>query len=276
MQKGFYIITGAGSGIGQALARAVAQAGNPVIITDLNQTGLQQTEADIQKMGAWVKSYLFDVAQAEAIEKFAQEILEIYAPENIILINNAGVALGSGNFVETDLKDFEWLININLWGVIRMSKAFLPYMLQKNQGHIVNVSSVFGLGGFIRQSAYCTAKFGVKGFTDALKMELIGTRVKASSVHPGGIKTNIARNSRTNTNLSKEQIEIEIANFEKTFKKTPEFAASTILKGIAKGKSRILIGRDARIIDFFTRFFPDSYHKILLKFIPKPVINLKD
>jgi butyryl-CoA dehydrogenase len=275
MKKGFYIITGAGSGIGQALAKAVAQAGNQLIITDVSRQGLEITEKEVKQTGKWVNSYIFDVANAEAVENFAKEVLTTYQPQNIILINNAGVALNSGHFSETELADFEWVLNINLWGVIRMTKAFLPYMLAKNEGHIVNISSVFGLGGFIRQSAYCTAKFGVKGFTDVLKMELIGTNVIATSVHPGGIKTNIARNARQALAVDATLIEKEIANFEKAFDKTPEYAAQVILKGIAKNKSRVLIGRDARMIDFFTRFFPDTYHKILIKYIPKPISSTK-
>ena len=269
MQNQSFIITGAGSGIGQALAILVASEGFKVIIADITQAGLDKTEAEIQQRNGWVKSYILDVSKPEKIAEFAEEILKIYGNESIVLVNNAGVALASGTFAETDLVDFEWLLNVNLWGVIRMSKAFLPHFIQKNEGHIVNVSSVFGLGGFAMQSAYCTAKFGVKGFTDVLKMELLNTKIKVSSVHPGGIKTNIARNSRITVNKPKEEIEAEMKEFEKTFINTPEFAAKTILNGIKKGKSRILIGNDAKAIDFFTRVFANSYHKILIKLLPK-------
>jgi NAD(P)-dependent dehydrogenase (short-subunit alcohol dehydrogenase family) len=269
MKNHYYIITGAGSGIGQALAIMAARQGEKVIIADINKAGLAKTEAEIQQNNGWVKSYLLDVSNAEQITDFAENVLKTYIPEYIVLVNNAGVALASGTFAETNLVDFEWLLNINLWGVIRMTKAFLPYMIAKNQGHIVNVSSVFGLGGFMHQSAYSTAKFGVKGFTDVLKMEFLGTNLIATSVHPGGIKTNIARGSRLTLNITKEEFETQTKEFEKTFINTPEFAAKTILRGILKKKSRILIGNDAIMIDFFTRFLANSYHKVLRKFLPK-------
>ncbi len=269
MQNQLYIITGAGSGIGQALAILVASQGIKVIISDVNPVGLATTETTILQAGGWVKSYSLDVSKPEKITSFAKEIIQTYPSEYLVLVNNAGVALASGTFNETNLDDFEWLLSINLWGVIRMTKAFLPYMIQQNQGHIVNVSSVFGLGGFSQQSAYCTAKFGVKGFSDVLKMELMKTNVKVSSVHPGGIQTNIAKNARITIYKSKEVIEAEMKEFEKSFINTPAFAAKTIFNGIKKQKSRILIGSDAKMIDFFTRVFANSYHKILIKFLPK-------
>jgi len=182
------------------------------------------------------------------------------------LVNNAGVGLASGTFNETPLDDFEWLMNINLYGVVRMTKAFLPHLIQQNKGHVVNVSSVYGLAGMPTNSAYSAAKFGVKGFTDVLKAELLKTNVKVSSVHPGGIKTNIARNSRISSTQNIEIAKKTMAKFEKVaLKMSPENAALIIMNGIKKDKSRILIGSDAKALDLIVRLFPNSYHKIIAK-----------
>ncbi|HEY1053655.1 MAG TPA: SDR family NAD(P)-dependent oxidoreductase, partial [Emticicia sp.] len=168
--------------------------------------------------------------------------------------------------LETSLTDFEWLININLWGVVRMTKAFLRHLVKQNQGHIVNISSIFGIVGMPENSAYATAKFAVKGFSDVLKLELIRTNVKISTVHPGGIKTGIARNSRKGHNKDNDEGKKAVANFERAVLKMPaEKAAAIILDGIEKNKPRILIGNDARTMDVIARVFPNTYHKVLAK-----------
>ena len=169
-------------------------------------------------------------------------------------------------FMIIPFEDFEWLMNINLYGVVRMTKAFLPHLVQQNKGHIINVSSVYGLAGMPTNSAYCTAKFGVKGFTDVLKAELLGTNVKISSVHPGGIKTNVAKNSRISVTQDIAKAKATMAKFEKVaLKMTAEAAADVIIDGIKKDKSRILIGSDAKALDFMVRLFPNNYHKIIAK-----------
>lgn len=258
-----FIITGAGSGIGQALTLKAVTEGANVIATDVNEKGLDET---IAQTNGKAEKYLLDVANHEAIKTFAADIIQKHPNDTIILVNNAGVGLASGNFTETPLDDFEWLMNINLYGVIRLCKAFLPQLLQQNKGHIVNVSSVFGLAAMPNQSAYSTAKFGVKGFSDVLKAELLGTNVKISSVHPGGIKTNIARNSRITATQDYETAKATMAKFEKVaLKMPPAKAAEIIIDGIKKNKSRILIGNDAKALDFIVRHFPDNYHKIIAK-----------
>lgn len=258
-----FIITGAGSGIGQALTIKAIEEGAKVIASDVNEKGLDET---ITLTSGRAEKYLLDVANHEAIKTFAMDIIQKHPNDTIILVNNAGVGLASGNFTETPLDDFEWLMNINLYGVIRLCKAFLPHLLQQNKGHIINVSSVFGLAAMPNQSAYSTAKFGVKGFSDVLKAELLGTNVKISSVHPGGIKTKIAKNSRITATQDYETAKATMAKFEKVaLKMPPTKAAEVIIDGIKKNKSRILIGNDAKALDFIVRHFPDNYHKIIAK-----------
>lgn len=263
IKNSLFIITGAGSGIGQALSLKAIADGARVIASDVNEQGLDKT---IAQTNGKAEKYILDVANHDAIKLFAQTIIQKYPTETIILVNNAGVGLASGNFTETPLDDFEWLMNINLYGVVRMTKAFLPHLLQQNKGHIINVSSVYGLAGMPTNSAYSTAKFGVKGFTDVLKAELLETNVKISSVHPGGIKTNIAKNSRISATQNIEIAKKTMAKFEKVaLKMPPEKAAEIIIDGIKKDKSRILIGSDAKALDFLVRLFPNNYHKIIAK-----------
>lgn len=258
-----FIVTGAASGIGRALAVQAADAGARVIATDVNETGLNET---INQATGIIEGYILDVSDAEQIQEFANEIIKKHFHERFIIVNNAGVALFSGSFLETSLIDFEWLININLWGVIRMTKAFLRHLVKQNQGHIVNVSSIFGIVGMPENSAYSTAKFAVKGFSDVLKLELLRTNVKISTVHPGGIKTNIARNSRKGQTKDNEEGQKAVANFERAvLRMSPEKAAAIILDGIEKDKPRILIGNDARTMDMIARVFPNTYHKVLAK-----------
>ncbi len=225
------LITGAGSGIGRSLAIQAAGCNARVIATDINEAGLAETN---KLAGGKLETHRLDVADAEAIAQFAAQLVPGLNGQPLVLVNNAGVALASGPFSETALADFEWLLSINLLGVIRMTKAFMPYLLHTNAGHIVNVSSVFGLAGVEHQSAYCTAKFGVRGFTETLRMELMPTNVGVTCVHPGGIRTNIARNSRigsggTVTPALHRQAAI---SFDKAAKTTADEAARQIWQGV--------------------------------------------
>ncbi|MCK8491222.1 SDR family NAD(P)-dependent oxidoreductase [Spirosoma sp. RP8] len=263
------IITGAGSGIGRQLAIQAVAKGATVIATDINEGGLAETRTDSSGDMTLLR---LDVSDADAIKTFADQIIPTLNNRRLILINNAGVALGSGPFSDTDLSDFEWLLTINLWGVIRMTKAFLPYLQTQDRagrpaGHIVNMSSVFGLAGVMNQSAYSTAKFGVRGFTDVLRMELLDTRIGVTCVHPGGIKTNIAINARVgqNSQVTDALLEKSASSFEKMARTTPEEAARQIWRGVEKNKARILIGSDARMIERITRLFPTAYVKMMRK-----------
>ena len=267
------IITGAGSGIGRQLTIQAAAEGAFVLATDVNETSLAETK---QQASGNVATARLDVSDADAILTFADRVIPTLANNRLILVNNAGVALGSGPFSETALDEFEWLLSINLWGVVRMTKAFMPYMMAQNvnggpRSHIVNLSSVFGLAGVMNQSAYCTAKFGVRGFSDALRMELLDTGIGVTCVHPGGIKTNIATNARAGksgfvTDVMRRQGAV---SFEKAAKTTPQEAARQIWNGVRQNKARVLIGADAHQIEWLTRLFPTRYVRLMRQQIEK-------
>lgn len=262
------IITGAASGIGRQLTIQAAAGGAHVIATDVNETGLAETK---QQASGRVTTARLDVSDADAIRLFADQIIPTLTNQRLILVNNAGVALGSGPFSVTELDEFEWLLNINLWGVVRMTKAFLPHMTAQSAGHIVNISSVFGLAGVMNQSAYCTAKFGVRGFSDVLRMELLDTNIGITCVHPGGIKTNIATNARVGKNgfVTDAMHRQGAVSFEKAAKTTPEEAARQIWNGVRQNKARVLIGADARQIEWLTRLFPTRYVRLMRRQIEK-------
>lgn len=262
------LITGAASGIGRSLAIQAVTRGAHVIATDINEAGLAETN---QLAGGNIELHRLDVSDAEAIVAFAERIIPTLNNRPLLLINNAGVALASGPFSETSLADFDWLLSINLFGVIRMTKAFLPYLLQVDQGHLVNISSVFGLAGVQHQSAYCTAKFGVRGFTETLRMELMGTGIGVTTVHPGGIDTNIARASRIGTGgfVTQAMHKQGAISFKEAAKTTPDEAARQIWAGVEKRKVRVVIGADGRLIDRVTRLFPSGYTKMIKNQIDK-------
>lgn len=262
------IITGAASGIGRHLAIQTARDGAEVIALDLNEAGLQETAA--QHSGISIRR--LDVGDADAIKSFAADTTPQLGGRKLVLINNAGVSLMSGEFRHTSLEDIEWLMNINFWGVVRMTKAFYPYFLKHNQGHIVNVSSVFGLAGIYHQSAYSPSKFAVRGFTETLRMELIHTGVKTHSVHPGGIATGIVQNGRFTGAMARDP-QLHMKNFSRMARTSAEEAARVIIEGIEKDKARILIGKDARMMDRFVRLFPVRYTSIFWKQLSRTWAN---
>jgi NADP-dependent 3-hydroxy acid dehydrogenase YdfG len=255
------VITGAASGIGRALAIRLAEAGSPVAIADQDEVGLEETAAAVATP---VLAQRLDVRDRHGQFAFAARVAE-WAPTPIgAVFNNAGVAVAS-TVAEAAVEDDEWLHEINFEGVVHGTRAFLPILLEQNHGAIVNTSSVFGLAGIPHQSAYCASKFAVRGFTEALRHELAGTGVCAITVHPGGVRTNIARNGRLHSDpkglgRSREQIAEE---FETVVRTTPERAAAIIHRGIDAGKARILVGPDAYIFDALTRLTPTHYWTIL-------------
>lgn len=269
------IITGAASGMGQQMCLQAAQRGAARVIgADINEQGLQETQNLAKAQNLNIEIHRLDVGNAADIEQFAAQILPTLNNQKLILINNAGVALASGHFEHTDLPDFEWLLNINLWGVIRMTKAFYPYFIAQQQGHIVNISSVFGLAGISSQSAYCTAKFGVKGFTESLRMELAGTNIHTTCVHPGGIKTNIANNTVAKGSFVTTEMQKKGAQeFEKIARTTAPKAAQLILDAVEKRKKRLVIGIDGHALDWLTRLLPVAYTNLLEKQLNKAFNN---
>jgi short-subunit dehydrogenase len=261
-----FIITGAGSGIGKELSVQALEGGATVFAIDVRETGLEELKTSYPQ----THIHQMDIGDKEAIVRFAEETIPKLEQKTLVLINNAGVGLLSGKFEETSLDDIEWLMNINFWGVVRMTKAFYPYLLQQNKGHIVNVSSVFGLAGIMNQSAYSPSKFAVRGFTETLRMELLHTGIKTHSVHPGGIDTNIIRNSKfTGKHTSEVQQKRDIKSFSRAAMTTSIDAAKVILDGVAKNMARILIGKDAKMMDKMVRLFPSGYSTAMRKQIER-------
>jgi len=257
------IITGAASGIGRATAVALAREGAKVAAADVDRKGLAETARLIEEIGGTVSTYLLDVSSREAVYDFAQEI-EVQFGGADIVINNAGVAQVA-SITDLTYEDFEWVMNIDFWGMVYGTKAFLSQLTKKGQGHIVNVSSIFGLFAVPTQAAYNSAKFAIRGFTEALRHEMKGSGVQVSCVHPGGIKTNILRNARFLQSVQTTEREQAASGFDKLARTTPDEAARTIIKGIKKNKPRILIGMDARILDWIQRLVPASYGKLLFR-----------
>jgi len=258
-------ITGAGSGIGQATAIALAKEGCHLAISDISKESLDNTVELLAGYPVVISTHEVDVSDRKAVYQYAEDTVATHGKVNLIM-NNAGVGLGE-TVDNMSYENFEWLMNINFWGVVYGTKAFLPHIQQAGEGHIVNISSVFGIIGVPTQSAYNAAKFAVRGFTESLREELdiAGGLVSATCVHPGGVKTNIARNSRMGDMGSMNMGDKEdIANmFEKIAMTTPETAARTILKGVRKNRRRVLVGGDAIMLDTTQRLMPTGYQRLL-------------
>ena len=256
------VITGAASGIGRALAVRLAEEGVAgIAVSDVDETGLTETVAMVERLGVPVSFHLTDVSDLKQVQQLG---LEVVAQHGLAthLINNAGVGV-IGTFEQLSIEDFEWLMGINFWGVIYGCKVFLPILKQQPAAHIVNISSVFGFIAPEEQSAYCSSKFAVRGFTESLRHEMAGTNVAVSSVHPGGILTNIVRNSRVGQDAPDEWKEQGTKLFDRVAKTTPETAADVIINGIKRREPRILIGKDAIGISAISRLFPRKYLTIL-------------
>ena len=258
-------VTGAASGIGRSLAIHLAKEGCGLALADIDQDGLNQTVEMVNNNGNKITTHVLDVADREQVYRFADDVAGEHGKINVI-INNAGVAV-SETLEDLTYDDFNWLLGINFWGVIYGSKAFLPYLKQQPEGHIVNISSVHGLFTNPNVGPYCTSKFAVRGFTQTLCQELKGTTVRVSCVHPGGIKTNIVRNSRFIKASEPETSHDEAVEwFDKYLAWTSaDRAAQIIIKGIKKNKNRILVGFDAHIYDILQRMFPVMWQKLMAR-----------
>jgi NAD(P)-dependent dehydrogenase (short-subunit alcohol dehydrogenase family) len=263
------VITGAASGIGRSLARRLSRAGSPVAVADIDETGLKDTA---RSLPGPVLTRVLDVRDAADQRRFAAEVREWLAalpgrPPLGPVFNNAGVAVAS-SVLDADPGDDEWLRQTNFDGVVNGTRAFLPVLVEQDDGVIVNTSSVFGLLGMPYQSAYCASKFAVRGFTEALRQELRGTGVRAVTVHPGGITTNIARNARVRKDpegrgRTHEQM---AADFEAITMTSPDKAAEIICRGVERGKARILVGPDAYVFDALARLAPTHYYDLMARF----------
>jgi len=260
------VITGAGSGIGRALALDFAGRGARLALSDINEAGLAETAAAVAAKSptAEVHTSRLDVADRDAFEAYSLAVLDRFGGVNVV-INNAGVAL-AGDLVDLEWKDIDWIIGINFWGVVHGTKFFLPALIESGAGsgaHIVNISSLFGLVSMPGQSMYNAAKYAVRGMTEALREEmLIGkTGVGVTAVHPGGIKTAIARSART----SAKEDQAATAKFfdEKLARTTPEKAAEVIIHGIEKKQARVLVGLDAHIVHNFGKYTGSRYQDLI-------------
>jgi len=279
-------ITGAGSGIGRALALNLARQGCHLALSDVNGEGLAQTAAQALQLGVKVTQSQVNVAERDAVHAWAEQVVQEHGRVNLIF-NNAGVAQG-GTVEGNAYADYEWIMAINFWGVVHGSKAFLPHLKAAGEGHLVNTSSVFGLFAQPGMSAYNASKFAVRGFTESLRQELdlAACGVSASCVHPGGIKTNIAKTARMNDSLS--QVTGQDANQarqqfnDQLLRTSAEQAARVILRGVLADKRRILIGADAHALDAMQRLLPALYQRLVTaamrlaaRFAPKAAASVR-
>ena len=257
------VITGAASGIGRATAMRLANERiGGLALSDVNENALNETARMLENSGVKLSTHVVNVADKLAVEAFAAEVIVRHGRVTHLL-NNAGVSL-FGDFEEISDEDFEWLMSINFWGVVNGTRAFLPILRQQKAAQILNVSSVFGFVGIPGNAAYCASKFAVRGFTESLRHELAGTNITVSTIHPGGIKTNIANFGRLGTNANQAEKSATTAAFNNEMtRSTPEQAAETIVRGMKSRSPRILIGTDARLISLIYRIFPQNYLKII-------------
>lgn len=254
------VITGAASGIGRNLAIELAQRGCILELADLNMTGLIETQKLLAPYQVRCRVHQLDVANQQQFEALAKDVFEQHGQVNM-LFNNAGVTL-IDTVENQSLENFHWLMNINFWGVVHGCRAFLPYLTLAKQSYIVNVSSLFGLLSMPLQSAYNASKFAVRGYTESLRTEMKGSNVSVSCVHPGGIKTAIASNAKVSANASTISKDQMLADFEKAARTSAYEAARIIIRGMENQQRRILVGSDAKVMDFIVRVFPALYSKI--------------
>jgi short-subunit dehydrogenase len=255
------LLTGAASGMGAELAVQLARKGAHLALVDRNETGLEATAARARIMGVTVSTHVLDIGDEAALAALPETVVATHGQISV-LINNAGVAL-VGTFEQASLADFEWLMNINFWGAVRLTHLCLPLLRRQPSGHIVFISSVFGLVGPPGQTAYAAAKFALRGFGEALRHELEGSPIRVTVVHPGGIDTNIARSARVGEHMDAAAAQAGVAMFQKLLKTGVDVAAARIVQGIIHCKPRVLIGRDAWQIDWIQRLLPASYWRIL-------------
>jgi NAD(P)-dependent dehydrogenase (short-subunit alcohol dehydrogenase family) len=274
------VLTGAASGIGRAIAVSLARRGCNLALADVNDSGLSETArlAQAAQTGpsnspapptpVRITQHHLDVADRLAIAAFPQAVLAEH-PGVDILINNAGVALG-GTFEAVSEEDFEWLFAINFWGVVRMTRAFLPLLKKSDDARLVNLSSIFGLISPPGQTAYSASKFAVRGFSNSLRHELEGSHVGVTVVHPGGVATSIADNARVPKDMPPEEIARRKVQAKKGLRMPPAEAGEIIVKGIERRSPRVLVGNDAKLLSLVERLAPKSYFKVLGRLFPKP------
>ncbi|MEM9838803.1 MAG: SDR family NAD(P)-dependent oxidoreductase [Pseudomonadota bacterium] len=271
--RGTAVITGAGSGIGRALSALCAERGYDLALYDINGEQLAQTAEACRGSGRKVTERVLDVSDESAIAQAAEEVAQEHGSVSL-LFNNAGVALG-GLFEQNGPEDFRWLMEINFFGVVHMTRAFLPLMRKAEpRAQVVNISSIYGIIAPVGQTAYSAAKFAVRGFSESLRHELEDTSVGVTVVHPGGVATNIAKSARISKELSPEFVREQQKAAEKALSMPPPRAAQLILDAAERGDPRLLVGKDARFAATIQRFFPTRYWQVLKQMpglrVPEP------
>lgn len=257
------IITGAASGIGRGTAQALAKRGCNLALADLNEEGLAETAALAGENGVKVSRHRLDVASREAVAAFPDAVLAAHGRADL-LFNNAGVAIG-GTFEQVAEEDFDWLMEINFWGVVRMTRAFLPLLRSSDCARIINISSIFGIIAPPGQTAYCASKFAVRAFSESLRRELEaeGAKIGVTVVHPGGVATSIAKSARPPRGANDIDLDAQKERFEKFLRMPPVKAGEIIVTGVEKERPRVLVGGDARFMAIVERIAPVSYWKLL-------------
>jgi NADP-dependent 3-hydroxy acid dehydrogenase YdfG len=257
-------ITGAGSGIGRAIALELTRRGTKLALADIDTSAVEVTAQRCRQLGGHAVSYGLDVTDRDAVYAFADAVVAEYGKVNVV-INNAGVALVA-TIAETRWDDMHWVMDVDFWGVAHGTKAFLPHLIESGDGHVVNMSSVFGMVGCPDQGAYCAAKFAVRGFTETLRQELKIDRlpVGVTSVHPGGIRTSLFRNKRGAGDAGDPR-KLDEAFRETMAQTTPERAAKVIVtKAIERGKPRVFIGPDAHTVNLMHRIVGTRYERLMV------------
>jgi short-subunit dehydrogenase len=259
VKGGVGVITGAASGIGAALAINLAGRGMNLAIVDRNAAGLAATAATARGHGVNVSEHVLDVTDTDAVDALPEAVLAEHGRVSL-LVNNAGVAL-IGTFDEVSLSDFAWVMEVNFWGPVRLTRAFMYALKREEAAHMVNISSVFGIIGPPGNVAYAASKFALRGFSEALRHELIGSNITLTVVHPGGVRTSVADSARISQGIDPEQARVATAEFNKLLRTQPAEAAEQIARAVTKRSGRLLIGGDARMIDRIQRLFPTTYWK---------------
>jgi short-subunit dehydrogenase len=255
------VVTGAAGGIGRAIAVSLAHRNCHLALVDIDDGALARTAAEIRGNQAQdnvrISRHRLDVSDRAAVSALPTQVTAEHGGVDVV-VNNAGVALG-GTFLEVAEGDFDWLFGINFWGVVQMTRAFLPLLLKSEEARLVNISSLFGLIAPPGQTAYCASKFAVRGFSESLRHELAGTRVGVTVVHPGGVATSIAKNARLPISLSEQERTKRRKFFDSFLTMPPEIASEIIVRGVENRKPRILVGRDAKFAAFLERLMPVTY-----------------
>jgi NAD(P)-dependent dehydrogenase (short-subunit alcohol dehydrogenase family) len=268
LDEGVAVITGAGSGMGRCLAQKLAARGMALALADVNEKGLNETISLLGSRNVKVTQHIVNVSQEGQVQRFAQEVLTQHGRATV-LFNNAGVAV-LGNLDEISLQDFRWLMDINFWGVVYGVTYFLPLLKKERRAHIVNISSLLGLFGASGQGAYCASKFAVRGYTESLHHELLGTNVGVTCVHPGFVRTAIAEHAKVGQRASTSLRQESLNRFAKVARTDADTAADKILRGVELSKTRVLIGIDAYFVDVWQRLKPASYWNLLAKQFDDP------